>query len=180
MPLSKDKKILVIEQYISLYHEKGNDTHYHSGMFSEYMREYGNPDNIISLETMTPPNQEDERRLFDRLDKVEIVVFSNIFWRGSGSNRELIRKVVATGKKVIVTTNDLYDSHFIPSAGTVVCTFGAVPVGQRIAVEIIYGLVKPQGKWPLKVIKMDQPIATDKIVSHKIAGHFAKEKSPGK
>jgi beta-N-acetylhexosaminidase len=180
LPLSKDKKILVVEQYISLYHEKGNDVHYHSGLFSEFMREIGNPDNIISLETMTPPNAEDERRLFDRLDKVEVVVFSNIFWRGSGSNRELIRKVVAAGKKVIVTTNDLYDSHFIPSAGTMLCTFGAVPQGQKTAAEIIFGRVKPQGKWPLKVIKMDQPIAADKVVSHKIAGHFAKEKSPGK
>lgn len=180
LPLSKDKKILVVEQYISLYHEKGNDVHYHSGMFSEFMREIGSPENIISLETMTPPNQEDERRLFERLDKVEIVVFSNIFWRGSGSNRELIRKVIEKGKKVIVTTNDLYDSHFIPSAGTVICTFGAVPQGQKTAAEIIFGKVKPGGKWPLKVIQMDKPVSNDKVVSHKIAGHFAKEKSPGK
>jgi beta-N-acetylhexosaminidase len=180
LPLSRDKKVLVVEQYISLYHEKGNDVHYHPGMFSEYMREFGNPGNIISMETVTPPSQDDERRLFDRLDKVDVVVFSNIFWRGSGSNRELVRKVAATGKKVILATNDLYDSHFVPSAGTVLCTFGAVPQGQKAAAKIIFGLLQPGGKWPLGGIKMDQPVASDTVVSHKVAGHFAIEKSPGK
>lgn len=180
LPLSRDKKVLVVEQYISLYHEKGNDVHYHPGMFSEYMRECGNPGNIISMETLTPPNADDERRLFDRLGKVDVVVFSNIFWRGSGSNRELARKVAATGKKVILATNDLYDSHFVPSVGTVLCTFGAVPQGQKAAAKIIFGLLKPEGRWPLRGIRMDQPVAADKVVSHKVAGHFAIEKSPGK
>ncbi|MBL8028903.1 MAG: glycoside hydrolase family 3 protein [Fibrobacteres bacterium] len=180
LPLAKDKKVLVVEQYISLYHEKGNDVHYHSGMFSEFMREFGNTENIISLETMTPPTAEDERRLFDRIGKVDIVVFSDIFWRGSGSNRDLIRKTIAAGKKVIVATNDLYDSHFIPTAGTVICTFGAVPIGQKTAAQIICGKIKAEGKWPLRLIKMDEPVAADKVVTHKIAGHFATEKSPGK
>jgi beta-N-acetylhexosaminidase len=180
LPLSKDMKVLVVEQYISLYHEKGNDVHYHSGMFSEYMREFGNPGNIISIETMTPPTADDERRLFERLDKVDVVVFSNIFWRGSGSNRELARKVAATGKKVILATNDLYDSHFLPSVGTVLCTFGAVPQGQKAAAKIIFGILKPEGRWPLSGLKMDKPVAADKVVSHKVAGHFAVEKSPGK
>ncbi len=173
IPLSQDAKVLVVEQYIPLYHDKCNDKFYHPAMFGEYMRLYGNEANIISLETHTPAVEKDIELVISQLDRVDTVVFSNIFWRGSGSNRRLIRKVVDAGKKVIVTTNDLYDSYFLPKVGTIVCTFGAVPVGVETAARIVCGDLKPQGQWPLRMIKMDETVAEGDVRDHSIAGHFS-------
>lgn len=173
IPLSKDAKVLVVEQYIPLYHEKCNDRHYHPAMFGGYMRQYGDEANIISLETHTPATADDAKLVAARLKGVEVVVFSNLFWRGSGSNRALIREAVKAGKKVIVTTNDLYDSYFLPTAGTIVCTFGAVPVGLETAVKLVYGLIEPRGQWPLRRIGMDETVGEDDIRDHSIAGHFS-------
>ncbi|KKL00535.1 hypothetical protein LCGC14_2628680, partial [marine sediment metagenome] len=99
-------------------HDKCNDKYYHPSMFGEYMRTFADEAAVISLETHTPATEADAERVAGRFDDVEYVVFSNIFWRGSGSNRALIRRAVEAGKKVIVTTNDLYDSYFLPTVGT--------------------------------------------------------------
>jgi len=101
------------------------------------------------------------------------VVFCNVFGGGCGSNRALFREAVKAGKKVIVTTNDLYDSYFLPTAGTIVCTFGAVPVGLETAVKVVYGLIEPRGRWPLRRIGMDETVAEDDVRDHSIAGHFS-------
>ena len=104
---------------------------------------------------------------------MECIVFFNTFWRGSGSNRPLIRKAVETGKKVVVATNDLYDSYFLPTVGTLICTFGTVPQGLRIAADIIFGTADPAGTWPLSRISPNETIPPDKEVDHFTAGHFS-------
>jgi beta-N-acetylhexosaminidase len=180
LPLKKDTEVLVVEQHIPLYHEKCNDIHYHSGMFMEWMGRYTK--NIVRVETGSPASEEDIARFRARLQSATVVAFFNIFWRGSASNRPLIREAIAAGKQVIVATNDLYDSYFLPTAGTVLCTFGAVPEGSRIAADIIFGKAKSRGKWPLRRVTQDQTVDSSKAVDHKIAGHFSEEQSgkPGK
>ena len=173
LPLAKDAKVLVVEQYVALYHDKCNDKYYHLSMFGEYMRLCGDEEAVISLETDTPATEEQARKVLDRMDAVDVVVFNNIFWRGSGSNRSLIRESVKKGKKVIVTTNDLYDSYFLPTVGTVVCTFGAVPRGTETAARIVYGDLKAQGKWPLRLIQQSETVNPDDIRDHSMAGHFS-------
>ena len=173
LPLDPEAKVMVIEQYVALYHDKCNDKYYHPAMFGEFMRAYGNEANIISIETRTPAVEADVELVRSQLDRVDTVVFNNTFWRGSGSNRALIREVVKAGKKVIVTTNDLYDSYFLPTVGTVVCTFGAVPGGTEAAARIVCGDLKPGGVWPLRTIKMDETVDPDDIRDHSIAGHFS-------
>jgi len=173
LPLARNTKVLVVEQYIALYHDKCNDKYYHPSMFGEYMRACGDEAAVISLETDTPATEEQARRVLARMDAADVVVFHNIFWRGSGSNRALIRQAVERGKKVIVTTNDLYDSYFLPTVGTVVCTFGAVPRGTETAARIVYGDLKAQGKWPLRLIQQSETVAPDDIRDHSVAGHFS-------
>ena len=172
LPLAPDTKVLVVEQHIPLYHEKCNDRYYHPGMFGEYMRQYG-PAAITSVETDTPANDEQARQVAARFDDADVIVFSNIFWRGSGSNRPLIREAVSRGRKVVVATNDLYDSYFLPTAGTIVCTFGAVPRGLETAARIICGDLKPQGSWPLRTIAMEDTVSPEDDQDHFIAGHFS-------
>lgn len=171
LPTESLETVLVIEQYVQLYHEKGNDRYYHPGMFSEFIRLYSK--NIVSIETDTPATIADEKRVADKMELVDTVIFFNTFWRGSGSNRKLIRTAVESGKKVIVATNDLYDSYFLPTVGTVICTFGAVPQGLRAAARIIFGLQKSEGSWPLRLLSQDETATVREAKDHFVAGHFS-------
>lgn len=173
IPLKEQSRILLVEQYIPLYHEKCNDLHYHPGMFSDYMREINPDKKFISLETDTPATKEDIKRFKIKLNEVDTVIFFNLFWRGSGSNRKLIRAAVEKEKKVIAATNDLYDSYYLPSVGTVLCSFGAVPIGLKTAAQIISGKIQPGGKWPLRRIAQSDTVPEDQVSDHFIAGHFS-------
>jgi beta-N-acetylhexosaminidase len=173
LPLDPKSKVLVVEQYIPLYHEKCNDLHYYPGMFSEYMRQFGNQDLIRSVETDTPATEEDTERVMSEFAAADIVVFSNIFWRGSGSNRLLIRAAVDAGKKVILASNDAYDSYMLPKVGTVIISFGAVPLGQETAARVICGLLPSAGQWPLRLIGIEETVKESAETDHSITGHFS-------
>jgi beta-N-acetylhexosaminidase len=171
IPLDPDEPVFVVEQYLPLYHVKGNDAWCHPGMFGEAMRSYTG--NMIYEEMETPPTDEQMERFRDRLGQVNTVVFYNTFWRGSGSNRPLIRESLKKGKKVIVAANDIYDSYFLPEVDTLICTFGAMPAGLRTAADIIYGKVSPGGTWPLSRISREDTVDKNTVVDHFVAGHFA-------
>ncbi len=168
VPLPRNARALVVEPYLPLYHDKGNDARYHAGMFFENMSRYS--PNLHLLETRCPATEDDMARFRKKLSQNETVVFFNAFWRGSGSNRPLIREAVKQGKTVIVATNDLYDAYCLPTAGTVICVFGAVPQATRIAADIVFGACQPEGKWPLIGVKKDDAVdpsaETDHAVSH--------------
>ena len=46
-------------------------------------------------------------------------------------------------------------------------------VAIEIRAKIIYGELKPQGKWPLRLIGIDETVADDDERDHSIAGHFS-------
>ncbi len=168
LPLPRDARALVVEPYLPLYHDKGNDADYHAGMFFESMSRYSEA--LQLLETRCPPTEDDWTRYRERVARHDTVVFFNAFWRGSGSNRPLIRDAVRQGKKVVVISNDLYDAYYLPSVGTVACTFGAVPQGTRMAADIVFGACRPKGTWPLRRLQQDRTAdpatETDHAVSH--------------
>ncbi len=171
MPLSPDERMLVVEQYIPLYHVKANDAWYHPGMFGEFMRAHA--PNMLYQEMNTPPEEEDLERFRERVAQVDTVVFFNVFWRGSGSNRPLIRECVKMGKKVVVVSNDAYDSYFLPTTGTLLITFGPMPQGTRVAADVIFGKARPEGKWQFKNVGLKDLAPADQEVDHFVAGHFA-------
>ena len=169
LPLDPKEKIFVVEQYLPLYHLKSNDAWYHPGMFGEAMAAYA--EDMVYQEMNTPPTADDLKRFEQRVDRADTVVFFNIFWRGSGSNRRLIAECVRKGKKVVVATNDLYDGYCLPSLGTLVCTFGAMPHGTRMAAEVIYGHARPAGQWPLKGIKQKDTVSAAEEAKLFVIGH---------
>ena len=164
--------MLAVEPYIPIYHGKGDDAHYHPGMFGEWMKRHS--DNVTWLEINSPASPDDLQRFERRAAAADVIAFFNIFWRGSASNRPLIRQAVKMGKRVILATNDLYDGHFLPTVGTILCTFGAVAGGTHIAADVIYGTAKAGGTWPLRRIGQTDTVAEGEEVDHVIAGHFAK------
>ena len=168
IPLPRQSRALVVEPYLPLYHDKGNDADYHAGMFFESMARHS--PSLQLLETRCPATEADWARFRERVSSCDTVVFFNVFWRGSGSLRPLIREAVTRGKKVIVATNDLYDAYYLPDVGAVLCTFGAVPQATRVAADIVFGVCRPEGKWPLRRLEqsctVDPSVVTDHAVSH--------------
>lgn len=171
LPLDPAEEVLVVEQYIPLYHVKGNDLYTHPGMFGEAVASHA--DRVLYLEMNTPPDETDLQRFRDRLGRVQTVVFFNTFWRGSGSNRALIREAVKAGKKVVVATNDAYDPYFLPTVGTVVCSFSSMAEGMRTAAAILYGKAEGGGTWPLSGVGINETVAADEEIDHFTAGYFA-------
>jgi beta-N-acetylhexosaminidase len=155
LPVAKNAEILLVDQRVPDSHT-GMNFLFHKLSFCEYM--YRHSMNINAFDTEFFATSEDtphglsETSLVLRLaEKADIVVAVNHYWRiATKNNYELVRKVLAAGKKLILVTNSPYQFAIPPEAGTVICTFSSSPESMRIAADIIFGKAKPGGTWPLK------------------------------
>jgi hypothetical protein len=122
-------------------------------------REVEQSANIIGLDTRFKATQEDEEFLMQYADEADVIVATNYYWRlCPANNSDLIKKLIAKGKKVVVVTNCPYELGAVPQAGTVICNYSVTPESLRVAAEIIYGKTQPQGKWMLRYYA--QPVAS--------------------
>ena len=55
------------------------------------------------------------------------------------NNSDLIRRLIALGKKVVVVTNCPYELGAVAEAGTVVCNYSVTPESLRAAAKVLYG-----------------------------------------
>jgi hypothetical protein len=83
------------------------------------------------------------------------------------NNTDLIKKLLAKGKKGIVVTNCPYELGAVPQAGTVICNYSVTPESLRVAAEIIYGKTESQGKWMLKHYATPVASRADAVVARK-------------
>lgn len=86
------------------------------------------------------------------------VVLTNRAWMEAfKGQRDLVRRLTATGKPVIaVAARDAYDIGYFPEVPAYVATFSYSGVSLESAVRVLYGEVNPQGKLPVTI-----PTATD-------------------
>ena len=151
LPLSGKKKILVIEQIVPGEFTP-NDVHCNSFILNESMIKQSR--NVINASTEFCATREETALMLDVARDADAVVITNFYWRiRPVNNTELVRKLVASGKKVIVVTNTPYEAGSTPEAKTVLCTFAATPNSLRAAARFLYGEIKATGKWPLKNMK---------------------------
>jgi beta-N-acetylhexosaminidase len=166
LPLSPDQTIMVIEQQI-LDGYCGFDLNCNNKMFNQAMYEYSM--NIIGLDTKFKASLEDEQFIMDYVDQADVIVATNYYWRlCPANNTDLIKKLVAKGKKVIVVTNCPYELGAVPEAKTVICNYSVTPESLRVAAEILFGKTKPQGKWMLK--HYEKPTRSKRESSVKLKG----------
>ncbi|MFH0759681.1 MAG: glycoside hydrolase family 3 N-terminal domain-containing protein [Bacteroidota bacterium] len=142
LPLSKDKKILVIEQTIP-YEFLGKDLYSHPHMFCEQMTKHST--NLI-LDDTGFHAEEDEVEEALRLAKgADLVVMTNYYARieKRGNNTHLVKALKAAGHDVVVVTNFPYRKGTTTMADAVVCNFSGTPDSIRISADLLFGKVKP-------------------------------------
>jgi beta-N-acetylhexosaminidase len=142
LPLSKNKKILVIEQTIP-YEFLGKDLYSHAHMFCEQMTKHST--NLV-LDDTGFHAEEDEIEEALRLAKgTDLVVMTNYYARieKRGNNTHLVKALKAAGHDVVVVTNFPYRKGTTIVADAVVCNFSGTPDSIRVSADLLFGTVKP-------------------------------------
>jgi hypothetical protein len=156
LPLNEKQTVMVIEQQV-LDGYAGCDTHCNNKSFNIAMIEQSK--NIFTLDSKFKASADDEAFIMEYVDQADVIVATNYYWRlCPANNTDLIKKLIAMGKKVIVVTNCPYELGAVPQAKTVICNYSITPESLGVAAEIIYGKTKAQGQWMLKCY--EKPVAS--------------------
>ena len=159
LPLNPDHSVMVIEQQV-LDGYSGFDIHCNNKCFNQAMVEQSK--NIYCVDTKFKATPEDEEFLMNYVDEVDVVVVTNYYWRlCPANNTDLIRSLIAKGKRVIVVTNCPYELGAVPEAATVICNYSVTPESLKAAARLIYGKLESQGKWMLKHYPMPRNSTTE-------------------
>lgn len=157
LPVDDDRKVMVIEQKL-LDGYAGVDIHCHNKKFNEVMFEQSG--NVFGLDTNFKASREDEEFLMGYIDEADVIVATNYYWRlCPANNTDLINKLIAKGKKVIVVTNCPYELGAVPAAKTVICNYSVSPESLKAAAKLIFGKLEPQSKWMLK--RYEKPVKSN-------------------
>jgi beta-N-acetylhexosaminidase len=142
LPLSKDKKILVVEQCIP-YSFLGKDMYSHPHMFCEQMARHSI--NLILDDTAFHATDEDVEEALRLAKGADLVVVTNYYARieKRGNNQHLVQALKDAGHTVVVVTNFPYQRGTTKDADAVVCNFSGSPDSIRIAADLLFGTVKP-------------------------------------
>jgi beta-N-acetylhexosaminidase len=142
LPLSKDKKILVIEQTIP-YEFLGKDMYSHAHMFCEQMVKHST--NLILDDAPFHAEEEDIEEALQLAKEADLVVMTNYYARieKRGNNTHLVKALKAAGKDVVVITNFPYRKGTTTVADAVVCNFSGTPDSIRASVDLLFGAIKP-------------------------------------
>ncbi|HTZ20687.1 MAG TPA: glycoside hydrolase family 3 N-terminal domain-containing protein [Opitutaceae bacterium] len=150
LPLSKDKRILVVEQ-IMPYSFLGKDLYSHPHMFCEQMAKHSM--NLILDDTGFYGSDEDIEEALKLAKSADLVVMTNYYARieKKGNNQRLVKALKAAGHTVIVVTNFPYRKGVTKEADAVVCNFSGSPDSIRASVDLLWGTVKacPTTKMPI-------------------------------
>jgi len=168
LPLSKDKKILVIEQLIP-YPFLGKDLYSHPHMFCEQMATHST--NLILDDTGFHASDEDVQEALELAKEAELVVMTNYYARieKKGNNQGLVKALKDAGHTVVVVTNFPYLKGTTKEADAVVCNFSGSPDSIRVAADLLFGAVKPYSstKMPIDLSKEKELAATETVAPRK-------------
>ncbi|HPI34972.1 MAG: glycoside hydrolase family 3 N-terminal domain-containing protein [Prolixibacteraceae bacterium] len=150
LPLSKDKRVLVIEQCIP-YEFLGKDMYSHAHMFCEQMTKHST--NIILDDTAFHASEEDVEEALALAKEADLVVMTNYYARieKRGNNTHLVKALKKAGHDVVVVTNFPYRKGTTTMADAVVCNFSGTPDSIRVSADLVFGTVKtcPTTKMPI-------------------------------
>ncbi len=112
------------------------------------------------LETGTNPTEAQIAAAVAAAESHDVtVVVTHRAWQATSSQqRELVRRLVETGKPVIaVGTREPYDIAYYPTVSTYLATYSWTGVSLESLVRVIYGEVNPQGKLPVTIPTAGDP-----------------------
>jgi beta-N-acetylhexosaminidase len=170
LPLSKDKKILVIEQLIP-YPFLGKDLYSHPHMFCEQMAKHSI--NLILDDTGFHASDEDVEEALELAKEADLVVMTNYYARieKRGNNQGLVKALKDAGHTVVVVTNFPYLKGTTKEADAVVCNFSGSPDSIRVAADLLFGAVKPypSTKMPIDLSKEKELASAETAAPKKAA-----------
>lgn len=142
LPLSPDKKILVIEQCIP-YEFLGKDLYSHAHMFCEQMTKHST--NLILDDAAFHASEEDVEEALKLAKEADLVVMTNYYARieKRGNNTHLVKALKKAGHDVVVVTNFPYRKGTTTVADAVVCNFSGTPDSIRVSADLLFGKIKP-------------------------------------
>jgi len=142
LPLSPDKRILVIEQTIP-YEFLGKDLYSHPHMFCEQMTKHST--NLILDDAAFHASEEDVEEALTLAKDADLVVMTNYYARieKRGNNTHLVKALKKAGHDVVVVTNFPYRKGTTTMADAVVCNFSGTPDSIRISADLLFGKIKP-------------------------------------
>jgi len=144
LPLSKEDKILVIEQI----NKTPNDMYWHPGILYKNCIKYSN--NIQYLETAYTYDEVDKASLLNAIKSFDKIVITNFYIRGSLSNNEFISELVKDkSKQIIVVTNTPYKLSIPDGAENVIITFATSPDNIEATAGVLFGEINAEGEWPV-------------------------------
>jgi beta-N-acetylhexosaminidase len=175
LPLSKDKKILVIEQTIP-YEFLGKDLYSHAHMFSEQMVKHST--NLILDDAPFYAEEEDIEEALRLAKEADLVVMTNYYARieKRGNNTHLVKALKAAGHTVIVVTNFPYRKGTTTVADAVVCNFSGTPDSIRVSADLLFGVIKP---YPTTKMPIDLSAEKNLPEEETPAPKKSQEKKPG-
>ncbi len=161
LPLSPEKKMLVIEQRIP-YEFVGKDPYNHTHVFCEAMVNHST--NLILADTGFSAFEDEIEECLELAKQVDLVVMTNYYARivKSGNNQLLVKKLKDAGHKVVVVTNSPYIEGTTKEADAVICNFSGTPDSIRVSTDLLFGKVKPYPKTKVPVTLGVPKAAPDK------------------
>ncbi|MCE5186354.1 MAG: glycoside hydrolase family 3 protein [Planctomycetaceae bacterium] len=166
LPMKKEQAVMVIEQQV-LDGYSGFDLQCNNKSFNIVM--YEQSMNVIGLDTKFKASAEDEAFVMEHVNEADVIVATNYYWRlCPANNTDLIKKLITKGKKVVVVTNCPYELGAVAEAKAVICNYSVTPESLRAAARIIFGGLKPQGKWMLN--HYAKPVHSKKESTLKLKG----------
>ncbi len=175
LPLSKDKKILVIEQTIP-YEFLGKDLYSHAHMLSEQMVRHST--NLILDDAPFYAEEEDIEEALRLAKEADLVVMTNYYARieKRGNNTHLVKALKAAGHTVVVVTNFPYRKGTTTVADAVVCNFSGTPDSIRVSADLLFGVIKP---YPTTKMPIDLSAEKNLPEEETPAPKKSQEKKPG-
>lgn len=174
LPLSKDKKILVIEQTIP-YEFLGKDLYSHAHMFCEQMVKHST--NLIVDDAGFHASDEDVEEALKLAKDADLVVMTNYYARieKEGNNVHLVKALKKAGHTVVVVTNFPYRRGTTTDADAVVCNFSGTPDSIRAAADLLFGAMKP-----VETTKMPVDLSAEKNLPEEETAPKEPKKKPEK
>lgn len=147
LPVQAGRKILVVEQcmFTPLY---TNDEHYHPYMLWEEVEKRYPGSGLVRLEFFGNEGKLEEIR--EKIAAYDLVVATNHYSRGAGTNTEFLDKVSElAGDRMIVVTDSPFPAVVSGKMGTVICLFSEAPESLGAAVETMAGDLEPKNRMPV-------------------------------
>jgi beta-N-acetylhexosaminidase len=148
LPLSPDQNILLIEQSYWMQ-MAGNNQDYHQFMLYENMLKHSRRIDGVEVSPKATPG--DIQRIYAKIDDAEVIVITNATYRSDANQQELVKRLLAEGRRVVVVTDSPYPLGAVSEATTVLCNFSFNNRGSEATADMLFGKATPKGQLPVKL-----------------------------